>query len=519
MYIDHMRSLSRIFNKCIFTIHKMHNDVKRLSPVNREFFALVTDAAFANPFSEVRRNLDRQLAHTTPGHQCENELESALANVAARVAQLESEKAANLKAYNAEDQGILRNAFLFEVFHRYLKEFDRLILEQIAASESSCPVAFAGEALALLTKRGFSVEESNRYFAVFYQLRRAFYFISRSLVGNSRSIRQLKVRLWNNVFTWDIRLYESFLWNRMEDFSTLLLGETGTGKGAAAIAIGRSGFIPFDLRQGCFRESFMRSFVAMNLSQYPETLIESELFGHIKGAFTGAIAPHEGILARCSPHGSIFLDEIGDLSIPVQIKLLQVLQERVFSPVGSHDKRRFAGRIIAATNKSLDAMRRAGAFRDDFYYRLCSDVIVVPPLRQRLEEDAGELKLLIGHLLQRMLGVASRDLTTELCESLQGDPGPCYAWPGNVRELEQAVRRILLTRTYEGDAVSVSAGFYSRILGGVDSGTMPAQELLSNYCSLLYERYGTYEAVAQRTGLDRRTVKKYIVKPDTTGKK
>ena len=493
--------------------------MKRLSPANREFFALVADAVFANPFSEARRNLDRQLAHATPGNQRENELEIALANVADRVARLERDEAADLKAYNAEDQGILRNAFLFEVFYRYLGEFDRLIQEQIVAGEISCPVAFANEALALLARRGFSMEESHRFFAMFYQLRRAFYFISRSLAGNCRSIRQLKVRLWNNVFTWDIRLYDSYLWNRMEDFSTLLLGETGTGKGAAAIAIGRSGFIPFDLRQGCFRESFTRSFVSMNLSQYPETLIESELFGHKKGAFTGAIAPHEGILTLCSPYGAIFLDEIGDLSIPVQIKLLQVLQERVFSPVGSHDKRRFAGRIIAATNKSLDAMRRAGAFRDDFYYRLCSDVIVVPPLRQRLEEDAGELKLLIDHLLQRMLGAASSDLTTELCEALHNHPGPGYAWPGNVRELEQAIRRVLLTRTYEGDMGSVGAGFYSRILNGVDSGTLPVQELLSCYCSLLYERYGTYEAVAQRTGLDRRTAKKYIVATDRTCKK
>jgi transcriptional regulator with PAS, ATPase and Fis domain len=188
----------------------------------------------------------------------------------------------------------------------------------------------------------------------------------------------LRLHLWQNVFTGEVRLYERYLWNRMEDFSTLLLGETGTGKGTAAAAIGRSSFIPFDEKQGRFAESFMRGFISMNLSQFPETLIESELFGHRKGAFTGAVEAHQGVLARCSEYGAIFLDEIGDVPVPVQIKLLQVLQERQFCPVGSHEPARFRGRVIAATNRPLDKLREQGLFRDDFFYRLCSDIIHVP---------------------------------------------------------------------------------------------------------------------------------------------
>src|SRR5262249_13598430 len=152
----------------------------------------------------------------------------------------------------------------------------------------------------------------------------------------------------------------------------------------------------------------------INLSQYPEALLESELFGHRKGAFTGAVESHEGLFARCSPHGAIFLDEIGEVPATVQIKLLQVLQERVFSPVGSHEKHRFRGRVVAASTRAIHDLRQRGAFRDDFFYRLCSDIITVPPLRQRLEEDPGELEELLKHTLSRMTGEESPPLVEKV---------------------------------------------------------------------------------------------------------
>jgi transcriptional regulator with GAF, ATPase, and Fis domain len=132
-------------------------------------------------------------------------------------------------------------------------------------------------------------------------------------------MKSLRLSLWNKIFTHDIDFYNRYLWDKMEDFSTLLLGETGTGKGTAALALGRSGFIPLDKRKKTFEKSFTRSFVSLNLSQFPETLIESALFGHKKGAFTGAIENYEGVFDRCSPYGSILLDEIDEISKPIQI--------------------------------------------------------------------------------------------------------------------------------------------------------------------------------------------------------
>ena len=358
--------------------------------------------------------------------------------------------------------------------------------------------------------RGIGAAESVRFFSIFYQLRRAFHFIVRGLIGRSPCMREFRRLLWNDVFTQDVQLYDRYLWNRMEDFSTLLLGETGTGKGAGAAAIGRSGYIPFDEKQGRFTESFLRSFIALNLSQFPETLIESELFGHRKGAFTGAVESHEGVLARCSRHGSIFLDEIGEVSAPVQIKLLQVLQERIFCPVGSHEPERFRGRVIAATNRPLESLRGRGLFRDDFFYRLCTDIIEVPPLRQRLQEDPGELRHLLEHLLGTMMGEAGSVVADKVETAIRRDVDAEYPWPGNVRELEQALRRILLTGGYAGSAQPRAKDLVENLVTGIETEALDAAGLLSGYCALLYESCGNYEAVARRTNLDRRTVKKYV---------
>lgn len=483
----------------------------KLSGEDKDFFRLVADAAFSNPFSDERAEMDLKIIGPSARRRDDDRILKLMETVANRVAALDAAGLGDVHRFADEDREIVQIAFLFDAFHQWIDAFDQLILDQIKTGDTPLPVPFASSARALMTRRGFSAEAFGHYFAMFYQLRRAFYFINHALVGHTPCMKTLRKRLWNNVFTHDIRRYELLLWDHMEDFSTVLLGETGTGKGAAATAIGRSGYIPFNMEKECFTESFTRSFVSINLSQFSPTLLESELFGHRKGAFTGAIDQHEGVLGRCSPHGAIFLDEIGDVAVPVQIKLLQVLQERTFSPVGSHEILRFRGRVIAATNKQLDKLRQQGHFRDDFFYRLCSDVITVPSLRQRLQEDPVELNELLNHVIQRLTGQESKPLIAEIKEVFHSNLGDHYPWPGNVRELEQAVRRILLTKQYEGDLMSkATPDSQARLLAGIEGGILDAEALLSAYCTLLYQRHGTYEEVARRTHLDRRTVKKYI---------
>jgi len=482
----------------------------KLSAQDREFFAALADVVFGNPFTPQRAELVSRLAPGVPLGDMTTHREALAQVVGPRLGPWLREGTPALQRLSAEDRRLLEPALLYVGYHQSVPQIDALIERQAKQGGAPLAVPFGDEAIAELVRSGFPEERAARYFAMFFQLRRAFYFILGSLAGQCESMRRLREALWNNVFTHDMRDYEVALWNRMEDFSTLLLGETGTGKGSAASAIGRSAFIPYLPEQRRFAANFSESFITINLSQFPETLIESELFGHRKGAFTGAIDHHEGVFERCSAHGALFLDEIGEVSIPVQIKLLQVLQERTFTALGGHEKKRFSGRVIAATNRPLDKLRRDGRFREDFFYRLCSDVIEVPTLRQRIAESPSELEQLVRLLVVRIAGEQASELVSSIMEALERGLPRGYAWPGNVRELEQAVRRILLTGRYAGDIAEAATNEEELLAEKLRAGELTAEELLARYCALLYRRLGTYAEVAKRTGLDPRTSRKYI---------
>lgn len=481
-----------------------------LNSEERSFFDLVQNAVYANPFSNERQQLDLKITGKYPDDKAREDVAAVVEEVGRRIRKLETQKGHDFRRYRGQDRQMVKNALLFDVFHRYIPLFDQLIIDQMAAGEENLLLSFDRDALTLMEARGFSSKHACRYFELFFQMRRAFFFIQQTLVGRSPCMIKLRERLWNNVFTHNIELYDEHLWNRMEDFSTMVLGPTGAGKGTAAAAIGRSGYIPFDRKKHRFVENFTSAFIPINLSQYSQTLIESELFGHKKGAFTGAIENYQGVFDRCSPYGSILLDEIGEVSHPIQIKLLQVLQERCFLPVGDHKAKRFSGRVIAATNRSIHKIREDRILRDDFFYRLCSDIIIVPGLSQRIREDRQELKDLLAHTIQRILGKSSRELSKRLYQQIVEQLGIDYAWPGNVRELEQCVRRLLINRRYIPFERTPGRTLSGYLKDGIAKGAMDAQALIAGYCYMLYKRHGTYEAVAQKTRLDRRTAKKHI---------
>jgi transcriptional regulator with PAS, ATPase and Fis domain len=204
--------------------------------------------------------------------------------------------------------------------------------------------------------------------------------------------------------------------------TVLLLGETGTGKELVAQAIHRNS------------PRAAGPFVVVNCATLPETLLESELFGHERGSFTGATVRKDGRFL-VAHHGTVFLDEIAELPLPIQAKILRVLQAREFEPVGSNRTQKVDVRIIAATNRDLEKMVREGRFRDDLYYRLNVFQVVLPPLRERLED----LPVLTDFFLKRYAKKNRREVITLAPEALRAFRG--YSWPGNIRELENAIER------------------------------------------------------------------------------
>lgn len=479
-----------------------------LSQNDRQFFTLVSRAAFTNPFSRARLEIDRRITGDTSDRPWVGIRPDAVREVTARIQTLDQARPVKITDFSQAEHQLLEHVFLFDEYHKLNDPFDDLIARQDRAPDKPLQVTFARDAIQRLVDRGIRPDEAKRYFSAFYQIRRAFYFIDKSLIGQSPSMKKLREDLWNNIFTFDINQYQLYLWDRMEDFSTLLLGPTGSGKGAAAAAIGRSGFIPYDEKNNVFAPSFTQTFVSVNLSQFAETLLESELFGHARGAFTGAVESHEGLFALCGRHGAIFLDEIGDLSQQVQLKLLKVLEERTFSPVGSHKKLRFQGRVIAATNIDLDRLRREKQFRDDFYYRLCSDCIFVPGLHQRLRENPHELTELIAHTVRIITGADSLELVEMVADVIKKRLGPDYTWPGNVRELAQCIRRVIIKHDYTAETRTPVP--LTQTLASPDGSLPTARQLLNLYCQSLYQQHRSYEKVADITKLDARTVKKYI---------
>jgi two-component system response regulator PilR (NtrC family) len=210
--------------------------------------------------------------------------------------------------------------------------------------------------------------------------------------------------------------------------NVLVIGESGTGKELVARQLHD------------WSDRAKKAFVAVNCGAIPENLIESELFGHKRGSFTGAVADKPGLFEVASG-GTLFLDEIGELPLSMQVKLLRAIQSRTIRRVGGNDDQKIDVRLIAATNRNLEKMVAEGTFREDLYYRLNVLMLTTPPLRERVED----IPILVEHFFRKCAAKFGKELqgvTPDAMRALES-----YSWPGNVRELENQVERAVALET------------------------------------------------------------------------
>jgi transcriptional regulator with GAF, ATPase, and Fis domain len=292
----------------------------------------------------------------------------------------------------------------------------------------------------------------------------------------------------------------------------LITGPSGTGKELVARAIGMSGYQAFDSSSMTFEGDDSPIYTEMNLSALPANLVESELFGHAKGAFTGALKDRIGRLEACPAQGSIFIDEIGEIDESIQVKLLRVLQERTFQRVGENGNRKFMGKCLVATNRDLEHEIQQGTFRRDLYYRLCSDQIRTPSLRSILQSEPEELLSFLHYIAKKSLPDEAceapvREAETWIRENLPED----YPWHGNFRELEQCFNNLLIRGDYQPSTLD-SASESDPWLFSISKGDLTADELLNVYCQRLHDKLGSFEEAGRALGIDPRTVKSRALK-------
>jgi transcriptional regulator of acetoin/glycerol metabolism len=466
----------------------------------RRLAAAIASLAYENPFLPSRIEAEREIlgddfvADTTVWSR--DLRQASRANVAA-IAERAETLARELRGLRSP---VYEDLVTYVLYERYSER-----LADLATRETSDRVAFyddfAADARDFLHQTTDQPPDLPHLFACLYQVRRAFLHTFTYLIGTSLRAAQLRADVWCSIFTRDLRRYRRSLFERMNDITTLIVGPTGTGKELVARAIALSHYIPFDERARRFAAASPTLFAGLNLSAMSPSLIESELFGHRKGAFTGALADREGWLEACSASGSVFLDEVGELDPSIQVKLLRVLQTRSFQRLGDTTTRHFAGKIIAATNRDLAATDQ---FRRDFYYRLCSDVITTPSLREQLDGNEDELRHLVLHVATSVAGAEEAEaIAADVLRVIAKRLGPDYPWSGNFRELEQCVRSVVVRGDYSPSLVT------PREPAALD-GNMSEEELLRWYTNLVYQQTGSYQEVARRLGIDRRTARARI---------
>ena len=296
-------------------------------------------------------------------------------------------------------------------------------------------------------------------------------FGAREIKGGSKAIRKVRSDLAK--------------FAKRDDLRVMIQGETGVGKEVAAWLL------------YCRSPRFGKTFLAYNCAAVSESMIEDKLFGHEKGAFTGALRDHKGLFEQADG-GTLFLDEVGEMPLTVQAMLLRALELGVVTRIGGERDIKVDVRVISATNRNLARMVQEGRFRADLYYRLCDAIVTVPPLRNRLED----LEFLAGHHWERLRKAPLPSGALEILRT--------YDYPGNVRELISILRRAALDDRPDFASAIRDYAPPNRLTGEFESDLV--EDVVTTHCRRVFERVGRNKRLAAKSlGLCRKTLEKYLV--------
>lgn len=452
-------------------------------------------ALLANPFDASQPGL----AHIKPGAVSRDEAYAQLAQAASLAHQ------APKKSWTKTT----RWAWALMIYPELIDDLDAHIAQPAACAQE---LGWAQEAFAKL-RRGLDRQQSAWWLGLFYQWRRAWRLIHEQLVGQGPSMQRLRATVWACCFGPSLEAYERGLWQRLSELGLWVEGAPGAGHEQVARVLAASQWRAYDERRGCF-EQLSSELIVVDLEGLTALEQEALLFGHRKGALLPKSSI--GALERAQPGQLIWIEGLERACGALQLKLARAQQQRRFMPAGSDQALELNARMILSLKRSAADLIDEGELLSEAYYKLGAACVALPPLSARLREAASpqqELAQLIAALCADRIDAQAPD-HEHIAQTLISALGPDYAWPGNLHELTHAIAQVELLGSYQisdarqattSDVVDAQALAMSLVQGEIS-----IKELTERYCVMLYEQLGTYEAVAARTGLDRRTVKKYI---------
>ena len=439
------------------------------------------------------------------------------------------------KTLSTADRTLYVEACLAHLFDVYDAAFQPIEKRAPACAVAALWHAFEADYDRLLAIPGAKLRPlpCAHLFACAYQLSRAFHYIFFFIVGTSAPAGRLRAALWRAIFGRDLRRHVRTCADQANVISTLVIGETGTGKELAARSLGLSTYVPFDPIEKRFVAEPDAGFTAINVASLAGALLESELFGHRRGAFTGAHQDRKGLLDGSAPRPVVYLDEVGDLAPDKQSSLLRVLEDRKYRRVGDTEEQPFTARVVAATHWNLTELIEAGRFRLDLYERLAGARLLTPSLLEQLTSAGDQrrdvLLELVSFFAGRVLAPDGGDAPAEDVARLTDDVDGVvqaqyadYAWPGNARELLRFVESVHLGMSFTpvraakpgastlaaagAKAAGEAAALRERLGEEFMEGKVSDEEMRGRYMAIVRARVGSDRKAAEVLGVHRSTL-------------